>query len=309
MRRFFVRSKTTGGGNETKPGTLARFFTIAPSPAPPRSRQRPFHDLNKERSENVEVRRDDTMKKILLLTLTLSLSMAQVVRADNDTDNKKKRKHQAEVAAEQHSQQAAQSQKKVVSQPVKTRVQPVQPGAVPTQRILARSPHSVAPTQRQPVKSEANPNGQNRVRTQAPNQAENRNRRVDRNSFAAARTRAVHGYHNRYWWRSHYNTRFVFFGGGYYYWNLGYWCPAFGYSPFYNNYAYIEPIYGYNNLAPGQVIQNVQLALRDQGYYPGAIDGLIGTQTRAALSSFQRDHGLIVTSAVDEPTLVALGLA
>ena len=57
------------------------------------------------------------------------------------------------------------------------------------------------------------------------------------------------------------------------------------------------------------MIQNVQLALRDQGYYPGAIDGLIGTQTRAALSAFQRDRGLIITSAVDEPTLVALGLA
>ena len=91
-------------------------------------------------------------------------------------------------------------------------------------------------------------------------------------------------------------------------WN-NYWYPAFGYSPFYNNYVYSEPIYGYNNLAPGQVIQNVQLALRNQGYYPGAIDGLIGTQTRAALSAFQRDHGLIVTSAVDEPTLVTLGLA
>ena len=62
-------------------------------------------------------------------------------------------------------------------------------------------------------------------------------------------------------------------------------------------------------LHPSQVIQNVQLALRDQGYYPGAIDGLIGTQTRAALSAFQRDRGLVITSAVDEPTLVALGLA
>ena len=145
--------------------------------------------------------------------------------------------------------------------------------------------------------------------TQASNKAKNQNRHVDRNSFTVARSRAVHGHHDRNWWRSHYNTRFVLFGGGYYYWNLGYWYPAFGYSPFYNNYAYSEPIYGYNNLAPGQVIQNVQLALRDQGYYPGAIDGLIGSQTRAALSAFQRDRGLIITSAVDEPTLVALGLA
>ena len=57
------------------------------------------------------------------------------------------------------------------------------------------------------------------------------------------------------------------------------------------------------------MIENVQLALRDEGYYPGAIDGLIGPQTRAALADFQRDHGLVVTEAVDEPTLVTLGLA
>jgi hypothetical protein len=275
---------------------------------PPESRRRRFHHLNKEQSADVEVRRGDIMKKLLVLTLALTLPLAQVVRADDDTD-KKKRKHQAEVAGEQRSQETAQSRQKAAGQPVKQPALPVRPGAYQTQRTVAKSRHSAAPVPRQPVKSEADLNGQNRVGTQAPNQAKNRNRNVDHNSFTVARSRVVRGYHNRYWWRSHYNTRFVFFGGGYYYWNLGYWYPAFGYSPFYNNYAYSEPIYGYNNLAPGQVIENVQLALRDQGYYPGAIDGLIGPQTRAALSSFQHDHGLIATSAVDEPTLVALGLA
>jgi localization factor PodJL len=57
------------------------------------------------------------------------------------------------------------------------------------------------------------------------------------------------------------------------------------------------------------VIENVQIALRDEGYYPGAIDGIVGFQTRAALAAFQRDHGLIVTEAIDEPTLVSLNLA
>jgi hypothetical protein len=265
--------------------------------------------LNKEQSANVEVRRGDIMKKLLVLTLALTLPLAQVVRADDDTDKKKKRKHQAEVAEEQRSQQAARSRQKAADQPVKQPAPPGRPGAAQTQRTVAKSPHSAVPVPRQPVKSEADLKGQKRVPTPASNQAKNRNRQVDRNSYTVARSRAVRGYHNRNWWRSHYNTRFVLFGGGYYYWNLGYWYPAFGYSPFYNNYAYSEPIYGYNNLAPGQVIQNVQLALRDQGYYPGAIDGLIGPQTRAALSAFQRDRGLIITYAVDEPTLVALGLA
>ena len=84
---------------------------------------------------------------------------------------------------------------------------------------------------------------------------------------------------------------------------------AYGYSPIYNSYTYSEPIYGYSNLEPGQVIENVQVALRNQGYYPGSIDGLVGTQTRSALAAYQHDHGLVITSAIDEPTLVTLGLA
>jgi hypothetical protein len=234
--------------------------------------------------------------------LALSLPLAQVVRADNDTDNKKKKhKHQTEAAAEQ---QSAQATKKVTGQPVKYPVQQVQPKMAPIQPTLKQKPNYGAPVNRQPVKNEANLNGQGQAQNRNPN------RHVDRNSYTVARSRVVYGHHNRNWWVARYpHTRFVPFGGGYYFWNLGYWYPAFGYSPFYNNYAYSEPIYGYNNFAPGQVIENVQLALRNQRYYPGAIDGLIGPQTRAALAAFQRDRGLIVTSAVDEPTLVALGLA
>jgi hypothetical protein len=133
---------------------------------------------------------------------------------------------------------------------------------------------------------------------------------VDRNSFAVAKRNVIVVPHNRAWWVARYpHTRFVLFGGGYYYWGGGYWYPAYGYDPSYNSYAYGEPVYGYNNLAPGQVLENVQTALRNQGYYRGAIDGLVGPQTRAALAAYQRDHNLVVTAAVDEPTLVTLGLA
>ncbi|MBA3652350.1 MAG: peptidoglycan-binding protein [Chthoniobacterales bacterium] len=135
------------------------------------------------------------------------------------------------------------------------------------------------------------------------------NRNFNRNSFNVARGNVIRTPHNRNWWHSHYNTTFVLFGGGYYYWWNNYWYPAYGYSPYYNTYLYSEPIYGYDNLAPGQVIENVQLALRDEGYYQGAIDGLIGPQTRAALGAYQQDHGLVITEAIDEPTLVTLGLA
>jgi hypothetical protein len=268
------------------------------------------------------------MKKLLLLTLALSLPLAQMVRADNDKD-RKKHKRQAEAAAVQRGQQGARPAAHAVRRPVQTtqrRAAPNQPSIVQTphslanERAAAQRPHTVAPAQRQEVKSEARLDGRNHSGNQV---SKNRNRNVDRNqtsvrrdhrnfdrnSFSVARSHVIRTPHHRNWWRSHYNTTFILFGGGYYYWWNNYWYPAYGYSPYYNNYIYSEPIYGYNNLAPGQVIENVQIALRDAGYYPGAIDGLVGPQTRAALAAYQRDHGLVVTEAVDEPTLVTLGLA
>lgn len=127
-------------------------------------------------------------------------------------------------------------------------------------------------------------------------------------TFEQARRNHHRDRHDRSWWRSRYN-RIVLFGGGYYYWNNNYWYPAYGYDPYYSTYAYDEPIYGYNDLPPGQVIANVQSALQEQGYYNDAVDGLIGPNTRAALSYFQRDRGLPITGAIDGPTLQALGLS
>ena len=91
-------------------------------------------------------------------------------------------------------------------------------------------------------------------------------------------------------------------------WNDGYWFPAWGYNPAFDVYAWDGPIYAYWNLPPDQVVVNVQEALQDQGYYTGDVDGQLGNQTRDALASYQRDHDLEVTSAIDEPTVQALGL-
>jgi hypothetical protein len=122
-----------------------------------------------------------------------------------------------------------------------------------------------------------------------------------------ARRRHHRQRHHRDWWRSRYN-RIALFAGGYYYWDNNYWYPAYGYDPYYSTYTYDEPIYGYGDLTPGQVIANVQTALQEQGYYDDEVDGLIGPRTRAALSDFQRDNGLPITAAIDGPTLKALGL-
>ncbi len=114
-------------------------------------------------------------------------------------------------------------------------------------------------------------------------------------------------WHNRDWWR-HHHSRIVFYFGAPYYWSSGYWYPAWGYYPDYV-YAYDGPIYGYNGLSPEQVAVNVQLQLQQEGYYAGPIDGIIGPMTRQALAAYQADHGLAITSAVDEPTLETLGLS
>jgi hypothetical protein len=114
-------------------------------------------------------------------------------------------------------------------------------------------------------------------------------------------------WHDKNWWHNHHN-RIVFVFGAPYFWNAGYWFPAWGYNPG-AYYAYDGPIYAYNSLPPDQVIANVQTALQQQGYYQGDVDGLIGPQTREAVANYQRDHGLVETASIDQPTLESLGMS
>ena len=133
------------------------------------------------------------------------------------------------------------------------------------------------------------------------------NQTWNNNSWEEARRRCRRDHHHRDWWRSRY-SRFALFGTGYYFWDGGYWFPAYGYDTAYNTYAYDEPIYGYNDLDPAQVIANVQTELQRLGYYRYAVDGEMGPMTRAAIANYQRDTGLSITAAIDGPTLQSLGL-
>jgi len=118
-------------------------------------------------------------------------------------------------------------------------------------------------------------------------------------------------WHDRWYWHSHYSS-VVYVGGpywgGHWFWDGGYWFPAWGYDPAFVGYVYDGPIFAYNNLPPDEVVINVQEALQDQGYYAGNIDGQFGNQTRDALAAYQRDHELEITAAIDEPTVQSLGL-
>lgn len=114
--------------------------------------------------------------------------------------------------------------------------------------------------------------------------------------------------HDQGWYRSHYQ-RVELIGGGYYYWNNGYWYPAWGYSPQAEYYAYDAPIYvGKSAEPPDRVIARVQAVLKDMGYYRGEVDGLLGPLTREALTGYQSNQGLIATAVIDEPTLDSLGI-
>jgi peptidoglycan hydrolase-like protein with peptidoglycan-binding domain len=100
----------------------------------------------------------------------------------------------------------------------------------------------------------------------------------------------------------------VRYGGGYWYWHNGWWYPAYGFDPFYNRYVYDGPIFGFGYVSPGDVTAEVQRALAARGYYYGPIDGILGPRTRGAIERYQANRGLVVTAAIDEPTLASLGL-
>jgi Putative peptidoglycan binding domain len=166
--------------------------------------------------------------------------------------------------------------------------------AIDTQRH--RTPHDQAMTGRRP-----HPHGS------PDDPAKTRWRNKNDRSFFNAFHRHRHEWHDRDWWHGHCDT-IVFVNTGYYFLDGNYWYPALGYDPL-NNYSdYDGPIYTYGNLLPDEVIANVQVALQDAGYYSGAITGSLSGETRAALANFQRDYGLTISGAIDEPTVEMLGL-
>jgi Putative peptidoglycan binding domain len=50
------------------------------------------------------------------------------------------------------------------------------------------------------------------------------------------------------------------------------------------------------------MVRDAQVALRDAGYEPGRIDGVMGPRTQAAIREFQQAHGLPQTGTLDATT-------
>jgi hypothetical protein len=115
-------------------------------------------------------------------------------------------------------------------------------------------------------------------------------------------------WHGHGWWHSHHN-HILLIGGGWYYWNAGYWYPAWGYDESAAYYPYDGPIYVGNSPKPfDQIVADVQTSLQEQGLYHGEIDGLVGPLTQEALAAYQSAQGLEQTAAIDQPTLESLGM-
>ena len=64
----------------------------------------------------------------------------------------------------------------------------------------------------------------------------------------------------------------------------------------------------YKRGASGATVTEIQTRLKAWGYYNGAVDGIYGSRTEAAVRYFQRKNDLSVDRQVGEQTLAALGI-
>jgi len=270
------------------------------------------------------------MKRLITLATVLLVGLASVQAAQTDDQQKKKKKkaQTTQAATPAPKKGATQTSKKgrgtQTSNQQVVKKSYVKPGQASNQQVVKKSyvkpGHSNAGAaanynQRntQVVQTQKSKNkNQNYVVTNNNAQWNKKawkhyKRNGNEWSYSAAQRWNWREHHNRDWWRRN-NYRLVRYGGGYWYWNSGWWYPAYGYDPYYSHYIYDGPIFGYGYAAPGDVTAQVQRSLAQQGYYYGPIDGILGPGTRSAIQRYQIDRGLAVTAAIDEQTLYTLGL-
>lgn len=70
-----------------------------------------------------------------------------------------------------------------------------------------------------------------------------------------------------------------------------------------------EPTAIINAKSSSSDIKLVQKKLKNWGYYNGSVDGIYGSQTKAAVVKFQKRNGLTVDGIVGNKTLAALGIS
>jgi len=58
-----------------------------------------------------------------------------------------------------------------------------------------------------------------------------------------------------------------------------------------------------------QTVKQAQMKLKEQGYYEGNVDGILGRQTRAGLQRYQNASGLSAYGRLNHETAIKLGIA
>ena len=81
---------------------------------------------------------------------------------------------------------------------------------------------------------------------------------------------------------------------------------GYAYYMFASNNISIETLSRYGS--SGNEVKQIQTRLKSWGYYNGAVDGVYGSKTQAAVKSFQRANGLTADGVAGPKTLAAIGL-
>ena len=81
---------------------------------------------------------------------------------------------------------------------------------------------------------------------------------------------------------------------------------AFGLTGVSINSAYAAV---YKQGSTGSTVKTIQQKLKNWGYYTGAVDGIYGAKTKAAVKYFQQKNGLVADGIVGAKTLAALGIS
>ena len=207
---------------------------------------------------------------------------------------------------QQRQQVRQQRSRNQQSEPSQSQPQRLQQEQIPAAQLQQREEEQQPQT---PVVQQPQSQQQEQTRKQRVARGVHRSHPVPASvmSYATALEKCQRERHPHVWWTQHYAV-IAYSVGGYYYFDAGYWYPALGFSPNYEAYDYDGPIYTYGNLLPDQVILNVQRALKDLGYYDGALSGSLSAATRYAISAYQQDNGLTANGVVDAPLVYSLGL-
>jgi N-acetylmuramoyl-L-alanine amidase len=65
----------------------------------------------------------------------------------------------------------------------------------------------------------------------------------------------------------------------------------------------------YKRGSSGSVVSQIQTKLKNWGYYRDAVDGIYGSRTETAVTSFQRRNGLTADGMAGPATLAAMGIS